>query len=81
MHRNPLAGEVYDPMLGDPVAFVGDGDEVVDFVDGSGVGTGSTGGKDIRHRRFRFQKPPHSSIEVLLCKEEYVRTIRGRYHR
>ena len=37
VHGDPGPSEVYDSVFGDPVAFVGDGDEVVDFVNRSTV--------------------------------------------
>lgn len=69
VHRHPLTGEVYDSMLRDSVALVGDGDEVVDFVDGSGVSAGAACGEDVGHIGLRFQEPTQSSIEILLCKQ------------
>ena len=65
VHGDPGPGEVYDSVLGNSVAFVGDGDEVVDFVDGPCMSSSRASCKDVRHSGLGFQEPAHSSIEVL----------------
>ena len=37
VHGDPGPREVYDSLLGDPVAFVGDGDEMVDFINRASI--------------------------------------------